>query len=304
MSELVRTRQRYPSIKGLMVVLLQAVVSGALMGLFYALLAAGFALIFGVVRVFNLAHGELVLIGAYLGYGLWALGGLDPLWSMPVAAAFLILVGFLVHRVLSRTSEPFELNTLVLTFGFSLLFQNLLLILMSGNYRLVVAQSFEQAFVLGPVSVSIGRLVVGVVSLISLGTLSFLLRGTYMGKVMRATSQDREAASLMGINVARIDLYVFAIGTGIAGMAGPLYATLHYVQPAAGVEATLIALILTIFGGVGRMEGLLLGGLIFGLTESLTVALIGSQWKELLAFMVLILLLRARSVGLLPGKVY
>ncbi len=274
------------------------------MGLFYALLAAGFALIFSVVRVFNLAHGEFILIGAYLGYGLWIGGGIGPLWSIPGAALLSILVGLIAYKVISRATEPFELNSLVLTFGLSLFFQNLLLILMTGNYRIIVSRGLEGSLGLGPIRVSIGRLVVGGLSLISLVALSFLLTRTRLGKAMRATSQDREAASLMGIDVARVDLYAFAIGAGIAGMAGPLYATLHYIQPAAGIEATLIALILTIFGGVGRMSGLIIGGLIFGLAEALAIALIGIHWREFLAFLLLILLLRIRSIGLLPGRVY
>lgn len=287
-----------------MIVLGQALASGILLGCFYALIALGFALVFGVGRVFNLAHGELVVIGAYVGYWLWESSGLNPFLAMPIAMIVLASTGLLAQKILARIGEPFELNALVFTFGASLFLQSLMLNLWTGNYRLLAVHYLERSIGAGGISIGLGRLAVAALSLFFIGAIHFLITKTHLGKALRATSQDREAASLMGINVLGVDRLTFCMGAAMAGAAGPLFALLHYLSPTAGVEATVIALVLTILGGIGKIGGILVGGLILGLADSLTVGLIGSQWKELVTFSILLLLLRFRSAGLSAGRRY
>lgn len=285
-----------------MIPFLQTMASGILMGTLYALIASGFALILGAARVFNLAHGDLVILGAYVGYGLWTAHRLHPLLASPLAVLLLIPLALALRPLLAKLKGPFELKALVLTFGLSLFLQNVMQALFTSNYRLIMVPAFEEGVSLGPVRVAQGRLLVAGLAVALLAILHILLHHTFLGKAMRAVIQDREAASLMGIDTRRVELYVLGLGGAMAGLAGPLFASLHYITPTAGLDITIIALILTIFGGVGRLLGLFLGGLLFGLAEALAVAFWGAQWKEFVSFLVLLLLFQWRAFGLLRGR--
>lgn len=285
-----------------MISLLEVVIAGALMGALYALIASGFALILGAARIFNLAHGELVILGAYTAYGLWVAFALPPILTMPLAALLMMPLALSLKGFLSKMHEPFELHALVLTFALSLLLQNAMQALFTSNYRVIAIPAFDETMALGPVKVSRGRLLAGASSLALFFGLSVFLHRTFLGKAMRATSLDREAASLMGIDPKKMQLLTLLLGGALAGLSGPLFAFLHYITPTAGVEATIIALILTIFGGVGRPVGLLLGGLLFGMVEALAVFLVGASWKEAFSFLFLLLLLQQRPFGLATGR--
>lgn len=284
--------------------LLQALVSGALTGCLYALLAAGFGLVSGVARVFNLAHGELVILGAYVGEILWANVGWSPLWSLPLAAIPPMLLAAASREGFERVGEPFELRALVLTFAAALFLQAAYQALFSSDYRLIAVPGWERAWALGPVRIARGRVIIAAASLATVLLLHLFLARTFVGKAMRAASQDRKAASLMGIDVRRVDRYALALGGALAGFAGPLFGSIHAITPAAGLDATLVALILTIFGGVGRVWGLLVGGITLGVAESLAVVTLGARWKEGLYLLVLLVLLRRFARGLLAGRRY
>lgn len=286
------------------IVLQQALLAGLLTGMLYAMIAVGFALIFGVVRVFNLAHGEFIVIAGYICFWLWNLKGVDPLISIPISMLLLAAIGGSIEKIIDRVGEPFELNTIVFTFGLMLFLENLMLSIWSGDYRLVVVDYLNQSISILGVNTSFGRLLVFAVSLAAIALLHYFLKKTYTGMAMRATSQERDAASLMGINIKRIDLYAFSIGAAMAGIAGPLFVSIHYVYPSLGLEVTIIALVVTIFGGIGEVKSLILGGLILGISESFTVALLGLQWRELAGFAMLIVLLLLRPYGLVGGKRY
>jgi len=285
---------------------LQAAASGLLAGAFYGLIASGFALIFGVARVFNLAHGELLVAGAYLAERAWAWGRIHPLLALPFAALLIGAVAASCQRVLRRVpaGPDLELRVLVLTFGGSLLIQSLLQAVFRSDYRLIVVPRWDTG--IGPASLRLpaGRVVAGAVGLAVLIALHLLLTRTTFGKALRAVSADREAASMMGIDPAWADRWALALGGALAGSAGPLFAALHYVTPSAGVDATITALILTILGGVGQMLGLLWAGLAFGVAEGLAVAWLGAQWREAFALAVLLGLLRWRGHGLAAGRRY
>jgi branched-chain amino acid transport system permease protein len=290
----------------LIVPALQAAASGLLAGAFYALIASGFALVFGVARVFNLAHGELLVTGAYLAERAWAWGHIRPLLALPFAALLVGAVAACGHPLLRRVppGRDVELRVLVLTFGASLLIQSLLQAAFASDYRLLVVPGWETG--LGPPALRLpaGRLVAGGVGLVVIVALHLLLTRTTFGKALRAVSADREAASVVGIDPGWADRWALALGGALAGAAGPLFAALHYVTPAAGADATITALILTVLGGVGQMLGLLWAGLGFGVAEGLAVAWLGAQWREVFALAVLLGLLRWRSRGLAAGRRY
>ncbi len=279
----------------------QSLLNGALIGCFYALIAVGFAMVLGVVRVFNIAHGEFMVIGAYVGYGLWSAYGVSPLLSIPPAMLLAAVLGWLTYRVIGRMGEPRGLNGLVLTFGLSILLQNVMIGAFSADYQLMASGRLGNSLVWGNIAVGYGRLVIALMSLVIIGALHWFLNHTYRGQVMRATTLDRDGAMLMGINVERVDLWAFTLGTALAGMAGPLFAAMSYVHPAAGRPATVIAIILTIFGGVGQVRGLLIGGVLLGLLEAATILALGAQWREPAFFVVLLALMAARPRGLVRG---
>ncbi|MBI4608173.1 MAG: branched-chain amino acid ABC transporter permease [Candidatus Rokubacteria bacterium] len=281
--------------------LVQALVSGALLGCFYTLMALAFSMILGVTRSLNLAHGELIILGGYVGYWLWLGLGVHPLLLVPVSAVALLPLAFVWQWLLHRVPEPKELNSLVLTFGLSLLLQNVMLGLWRGDYRLIASESLTGSVRVGGVSVNQGRLLVAAAAVVAVGGLWLGLTRTRWGRAVRATSLDREAAALLGINVDSAARTTFLLALALAGGAGVLFATLHYVYPAAGVELTLLAIVLTIWAGVGRLGSVLLAGVLLGVVESLTVAWTGPSWRELVVALLLLGSLLARSGGLARG---
>ena len=284
---------------------LQALYSGILVGGYYALISIGLAFTFGIMKIINLTHGEYVLIGGYLAY--WLFRGLSfgPFLSLPLAIAFLFGVGLLVYILLiQKIREAPELNTLILTYGIGIFLTNSLLQLWSADYRLISIPWFEQGVSLWGLKASIGEMVSFTTAILLIGFLYWWLIKTYTGKAIRALSEDRDAASLMGINVKKMDLLAFAIGAAAAGAAGPLYATLHYIYPGLGPELTIKAFIITVLGGVGSIAGIILAGIILGVAESFTVTLLSSSYPDLIGFILFILILLFRPSGLMGRTVY
>ena len=197
-------------------------------------MALGFSMVLGVTRALNLAHGELVVLGGYVGYWLWAGSGLTPLLLAPVAAAALLPLGLLWQWLLRRLPEPKELNSLAVTFGLSLLLQTLMRALWQADYRLIADPALTASLRLGPVYVNLGRLLVAVTALVVVGLLWLGLTRTRCGRAVRATSLDAQAAALLGINVDAATRTTFLLALGLSGATGVLFATLHYLHPAGG----------------------------------------------------------------------
>ena len=278
------------------------VVSGITLGSFYTLIALGFALIFGVTHTFNLAHGELLVLAGYVAYWLWKTSGVSLLFTFPAAVLAALVVCLMLQRLFSRLSEPLELNSIVMSFGVAILLQNGMLFCFSGDYHLIRVPAFNQGLHFSTFYLSYGQLTLLALSLLVIGLLYSLMRHTYLGKALRATIQDREAAALAGINVGGMGVLAFAIGAILIGLAGPLYGCVHYLYPTAGVQATLLAITITIFAGVGRIRGLILGGWILGFAESCAVVLLGASWRELVGAVMLLTLLALRPRGILERE--
>ena len=279
--------------------LFQLIIDSFSLGSFYALIALGFSLIFGVTHAFNLAHGELILLSGYMAYALGKYFGIPFLFTLPVCMLALVFVAMLLHQLLRQVQEPFELNSLVVTFGLALVLQNTMLFFFSANYRLIRVPVPPLELPGLHIFVTQTQLVLIALSLLVTGSIYLLWRKTFLGKALRATIQDREAARLAGINVEHMSLIAFVLGGMLIGLAGPLYAQRQYLHPFGGMEATLIGVIITIFAGVGRIRGILLGGWILGAVESVTVFFLGASWRELVSALVLIMLIVLRPEGVL-----
>ena len=277
-------------------------VSGITLGSFYTLVALGFALIFGVTHVFNLAHGELLVFAGYVAYWLWKTCGVSLLFTFPAAILATLLLCLILQRLFSRLREPMEMNSIVLSFGLAILLQNTMLFFFSGDYRLIRVPFLNQGFRFPGLYLSYGQFTLLALSLLVIGLTYLLMHHTYVGKALRATIQDRESAALAGINVSGIGILAFALGAVLIGLAGPLFGSIHYLYPTAGLQATLIAVTITIFAGVGHIRSLILGGWILGFAESCTVVLLGASWRELVSAVMLLTLLALRPYGILGSE--
>ena len=267
---------------------LKLLISGLALGSFYAIIALGFSMIFGVTRVFNLAHGELLLAGGYVAYVACERFGLGFWPSVPISVLALTLLGVILYRVFRVIKEPLELNTIVFTFGLVIALQNLFLIFFSADYRILTTPEWSTTIEIFNVSFTRGQLTMFLTAFISVSALYFLLRHTFWGKALRATIQDREAAGLLGIDVEKNSILAFLGGIALVGLAGPFFASFHYIHPTGGIEATLIAIIVTIVAGVGHVRAVIWAGWGMGLLENLVTTTLGAAFREGVTSLVLI----------------
>jgi branched-chain amino acid transport system permease protein len=281
--------------------LLQGIVSGLLAGGVYAMIALGMALIFGVMRVINVAHGTLLMLGGYTTYWLFALYGLNPFLSLIVSFPLLFFVGVLLQRFfVSRVVGAPELSSLILTFGLSIFITNIAVLTWTSDYRSV--EFLTGSFLLGPIALSKPRLVTFSFALvITLGAFVFLNK-TKIGKAIRATSQHRELAQVCGINVRRIDLITFGLAAGLAGAGGSLISVMYSIFPEMGRAYVFKSFLVIVLGGAGNYPGAFLGGLLLGVVEGLTSLLLTAQLSEVVAYVLLVLVLLIRPTGLLGGR--
>jgi len=279
-------------------VLAQVAVSGLLLGGVYALISIGLTLIFGVMRVVNFAHGEFLMIAMYATFWLFQLYGLDPYVSIFIVTALLFLAGLLTQativRPVLRGSPAMQIFA---TVGLSIVLQNAALIVWKGDYRSVDTAYSRAVLSIGPLQVGVSRLTAFVVALAITIALFYFLKKTYLGKAIRCVAQDKTAALLMGVNISRINLITFGIGTALVGVAGAVLMPIYPVFPTVGTYFVLIAFVVVVLGGMGNVTGAFLGGLIIGLVEAFSGFYVPAL-KEAIYFVVFILVLLIRPTGL------
>jgi len=282
--------------------LLQGVVSGLLAGGLYAMVALGLALVFGVMRVINLAHGTLLMLGSYTTYWLFALYGMNPFLSLFLSFPILFVVGGVLQKVfVHRVVNAPELSSLLLTFGISIFIANMAMLGWTSDYRSV--EFLTGSFLLGPIALSKPRLVTFGLALAITGLAFLLLNKTKIGKAIRATSQQRDVAQVCGINVRRIDLITFGLGAGLAGAGGSLVSVMFSVFPEMGQIYVFKSFLVIVLGGAGNYPGAFFGGLILGVVEGLASLLLSAQLSEVIAYMLLVIVLLVRPTGLFRGRI-
>jgi branched-chain amino acid transport system permease protein len=279
-------------------------VAGLITGGIYALVAIGLNLQYGLLRIMNIAHGEFLMIGAYLTYALRTATGWSPLWFVPVSALAMFALGLLIHRLifrrlarLSLTVEELEERSLLIGFGLLFVLQNLALLIWGADLRGYdyLAQPLEY----GGVIVTANRVVVfGVVVALS-AALVLGLRLTMIGKAVRAMLQSPLGARLVGVDTRRLHPLCFAVGLALAGFAGALLSMIYEIAPNIGESYTVTALIVITLGGLGHITGSLVGALILGLVESFGMYLTNPSLKTLLSYGVFVLVMLIRPKGLL-----
>ena len=282
--------------------LLQAVVSGLLLGGVYGLVAFGLSLIFGVLRIINFAHGAVMMLAMYATYWLFTLVGIDPYLSIVLTAPGFFVVGVLLQRVVIEPNRlAAEHNQLLLTLGLALFLENLALVLWQGDFRTVRPSYAGKFFPLGEAVVELPRLVACGGAVVMAAVLFVFLRRTDVGKAIRALAEEPEGALLMGINVSRIRAVAYGIGCGAVAVAGALVTPFFYVAPDVGESFNIMAFVVVVLGGMGNFVGALLGGFIVGLAESLGAALLPGSLKQLVVFAFFVLVLLFRPAGLFGG---
>jgi branched-chain amino acid transport system permease protein len=285
----------------------QNLVFGILLGALYGLAAVGIAMVFGVTKFLNVAHGELLMLGGYACYWLFTLYGLDPFLSLPIVVLFLLVIGvvlyqlFFVRMVKLPTEEKIK-NTMLVGFGLSLILQNVALLLWSADDRGITTSYSAMSFTILGIRFPLVRVAGLVISLVCLFALHQFLRKTYTGKAIRATVEDWEAASLVGIDVKKVYLLSFLLGAALAGVAGALVSVSYSIDPSMGMGWTLKSLIVMVLGGLGNFIGTFIAGILLGATESTTAFFISGNYRQVVGLVLFLLIMVFRPQGLFGKK--
>jgi branched-chain amino acid transport system permease protein len=261
--------------------IMQAVYSGLLQGGSYALIALGLALVFGAMKVINLAHGELVLLAAYIAFTVETRFGLNPLAAIPAAVVIVTLASSLVYVLVGRIRTNREINSLTLTYGVGVILTNLVLLIWSADVRATSSSWMQEAFVVGPMYSMRSEVLFFGVSVVLIGGLWWWLSRSWYGRAVRAVSSNRDAAKLMGINPGLTELVSFIVAGIMAAFAGVALFSYGVVTPAFGSVLTVKAFIITVLAGIGSIPGVLIGAVLLGIAEALTVTLASSALQEL-----------------------
>ena len=281
----------------------ELVASGVITGGIYALVALGLNLQYGLMRILNIAHGEFLVLGAYVTWWAHTVLGISPLWMLPLAFLLLLVIGVVVHRVcfrrLGATSpnlDAFEARGLMVSFGLMFLVQSLVSFTWGGDLR--GYDYLTEPVVVGPTQFAGSKLLVFALALVFSIVLIALLRFTLLGKGVRALMQSPTGAQLVGIDAHRLHPLMFGIGLGLSGVAGCLLSMTYTIEPSMGAPYTVTALIVITLGGFGSMSGALAGGLLLGVVEALGMHFTSPSLKMLLSYSVFIAVLLWRPNGL------
>jgi branched-chain amino acid transport system permease protein len=284
--------------------LVQQIINGLSLGSIYALIALGYTMVYGIIQLINFAHGDIYMVGAFIGYFAIVSGLPFPIalvLAMVVPAVFGAFIERFAYKPLRYSPR---ITVLITAIGVSLLLENLGILILRPDPR-PFPQVFANApFKLGGVTLSVPQVLTFAVALVLMIALTLFIRHTRTGKAMRALAQDLEAAQLMGININRIISATFIIGSALAGAAGVMVGILiPRIEPLMGMMPGLKAFVAAVIGGIGSIPGAMLGGVLMGLVETLATGFISSSWRDAIAFGLLIIILLLKPSGILGRNV-
>ncbi len=272
-----------------------------MLGGVFALMASGLTLIFGVMRIVNLAHPIMIIWGAFVAYWLFKLYGVDPIVAMPIAAAFMFFVGIILYKLVfakEAANAKYSELTVLLTFAVALVMDGFVSTLFSNTQRVTSPPYATDAILFGDLFIPTAQLYAGIVSIVLIGALFIFLRFTRTGYAIRATTQNRTAAQLLGVNVAFISLLTFAIGSALAGASGALVSFVFSFFPAKHWEWIAVLMSLVVLGGMGKLVGTIVGAFVLSIIAAFVGTYAGATWSTLTFFVALFVILLVRPQGL------
>jgi branched-chain amino acid transport system permease protein len=282
---------------------LQALILGLLVGGVYALLASGLTLIFGVMNVINIAHGAFLILAAFLTWTLWDAAGVDPLAAIVVTAPAMLLFGWLLYTTtVGRIRKAPPAATVLLTFGLALVIEGLMGIVWGNTAHAVTAPYFNESFHLGSVFLPKAQVYGGIVALAVLAMLWIVLTRTWLGRAIRAAAVNPQGAALVGVNVAAVSAATFAVGVASAGAGGSIASVLYTFLPGSHYVWISRLLGIIVLGGMGSLPGALIGALLLGVAETMTVTYISPAWASAVPYALVFVVLLIRPSGILGTR--
>lgn len=285
-------------------ILIELLLNGIFVGGVFALFSVGLTLIFGVMKIVNFAHGEFIMLGMYMAFWVFSILGVSPYIGIVIIAPAFFLLGLIIQKlVIQPILRSFGVAQLFATVGLGIVMQNSALILWTADPRSIQGVFGEPAyFLVGNVRIFYTELTAFLIAMMMTFLLIVILKRTKFGRAMRATSQDLQAAQLMGINVKRIYLFAFAISSACVGISGAVIVPIYPVVPTVGFHFALIAFVVVILGGIGNLHGTFLAGLTIGVIDSLAGYYLDTAFKESTYFIILLIILWFRPSGLFARK--
>jgi branched-chain amino acid transport system permease protein len=286
-------------------VIIQLIINGILFGTMYGIAAIGLSLIFGTMRIMFLAQGSMIVLFAYACYWLFTLMGIDPYISLPLIVLLGIVIGTAMYKGLFKgaAAEEDKNISLLIAVGLMFLIENLITVFWTANPRSISTAYTSLVFRPMGIGIPLTRLIGFIMAILTTTGVVFFLKKTFIGIAVRAAAEDMEAVTLLGINPHRVNSVAFALGTGLAGVAGVELATIYPFDPFYGFIFVLKAVISLAIGGIGSVSGAFLGGIILGLIESLASFFIGGGWADAVSYAVFLLILMFKPEGLLVRSV-
>jgi branched-chain amino acid transport system permease protein len=282
---------------------LQAVVLGLLIGGVYALMASGLTLIFGVMRIINIAQGAFLILVAMITWWLWHTTGIDPILASVITAPLMFGFGWVVHRLLiSRVSGASSSMSILLTFGFAMVIEGVLDITAGNRFRSATPSYFAESFRVGPIALPKAQVFGFLAAVVVLATLYYVLTRTWTGRAIRAATQNPSGAALVGVGAAGTAALAFALGTATTGVGGSILSVLYPFFPASHYDWISRLLGIVVLGGMGSLPGALIGAGILGLAETLTATYGSLSWSTLVFYVVIMVVLLIRPQGLFGAK--
>ncbi len=280
--------------------MLQQLANGVLIGCVYSLIAIGLTLIWGVMNIVNFAHGDFLMLSMFVSFWMYALLGLDPVFSIPICTVLLFVLGLLIYRfAVRKVMRGPMLAQLVVTFGVSIFIANMAVLLWTPDYRLIDRTLLSGTWHFGTTQISIAKFVTSVGSVVVSGALFLFLTRSRTGKAILATEMNRDSALLMGINTDRVNALSFAIGSALVGIAGAFLSMYYYIYPQVGGLFGLLSFCIVALGGFGSIPGAFIAGLLVGEVQTLGGYLFDPAYKYAIVFGVYLVTVWIRPQGLL-----
>ncbi len=280
--------------------LLQQLINGVSLGSIYALIALGYTMVYGIIKLINFAHGDIYMVGAYVGYTMIQTVGLSLIPAIIISMLFTAILGVVIEKVAYKPLRgATRIATLITAIGVSYLLQNVVMYFMGAERRAFPSAVPNQIFRLGGLTISSQQIIIIVTTIVLMAALQIIVKYTRMGKAMRAVSTDMEAAQLMGINIDNVISFTFILGSALAGAAGVLVGIYYNsIDPLMGVTPGLKAFVAAVFGGIGIIPGAMVGGYLIGVIETMVSAFGGSMFKDAVVYLILIIILIVKPSGI------